>query len=494
MEPGNTKKRTKNITQSSFVKKLYEFCKFFYKEFMRKFCFQRAAALAYSSLLALVPLAALSITFVTAIYPLKELAKQAQTFLLEKLAPQSAKPVNEFINSVTAKITGSTTAVNIFGFTGLIITAIALFITIEEVMNAIWEVKIQRSIFKKILVFWALITLGPVFLLLSIAVKIYFESWKIVQVVSTLPIIKDILGVTLALISSWLGFFIIYKLVPNTKIKIRCVLLGSFLGAFLWEISKLGFAFYVSKAVSYRNLYGSLGAIPIFLIWIYITWVIILGGMIFTYCWQNLRWKDWFNKQRSLIGSKSHDYLRLKIMYKIGEAFLKGENPLTSLQLSETLDIPTVVIDEVLMGLLEDKLISTVKKKEYGYQPARAADRIYLTDIATTLRGDTSHVIEYLKNILPERFSKIEQYVYHSAKDVTLRDLLLKRDSELNLKDLNEEVKIYVPVNSNSKAAVIPYKEYNNSSISNSKTKSLLDFLNKMKKILTGNKPRRKKR
>src|SRR5690606_5390189 len=133
-----------------------------------------------------------------------------------------------------------------------------------------------RSILQRVVTYWTVITLGPLLLLVSL-----YVAGQIVEWARPIPVVGSLLvfaGRFTALGASWILLLVLYTLMPNTNVAVKPAVIGSFVGAVLWEIGKWGFGLYVSRALPYSALYGSLGLIPLFLFWVYITWVVVLFG------------------------------------------------------------------------------------------------------------------------------------------------------------------------------------------------------------------------
>ncbi|PKK90265.1 MAG: hypothetical protein CVV64_09875 [Candidatus Wallbacteria bacterium HGW-Wallbacteria-1] len=407
----------------SLFSRAWDLLKFTCLEFDRKFCFQKAAALSYSSILSLVPMAAISLSLFAGFYPIREVRTEAQSFILENLAPQSVGPVSEFIDAIIENLSNPSTAISIFGYGALFITAIALFITIEEVSNAIWQIRRSRPMLRSIIYFWVILTLGPILIFMSIGIKIYIENLSIFKEISNVLNLRKTLYLFLAFSFSWSGFFLLFHLTPNSTVKYRCSINGSLLAAILWELSKIGFGVYVRYAVSFKNLYGSIGAIPIFLIWVYITWVIVLFGMTFTFCLQNLRWRKWLEKRRTMIDPEIHYYAKLKSIIEIAKAFDSGQPVPEVDDLSAILSIPPAIIDDGLNDLAEKGVLNKISCPGKLYHPSRATSCIALSDILAGLFSNNREVLKYLGDKFPGRFGSMDKVFSEVAASTSLREL-----------------------------------------------------------------------
>lgn len=251
--------------------------------FVQDGCIQRASALAYASLLAIVPLAALGFAVFSSFQTFETIATQVRDTLLEYLVPTSREVVLDYLANVAIK--GST--LSVFGIIGLLITATALLNTMEEAYNHIWRIRKARTWLSKFIVFWATLTFAPILIGASITITSYFTA---------LPLIKHLaegasyLGhapFLLPWLMSSLAMAVMYSILPNTRVPFRYALLGGLVGGALFECTKLGFTYYVTEVANYEKIYGALSTLPVFLIWLYLIWVVVLLGAEIVYCLQH---------------------------------------------------------------------------------------------------------------------------------------------------------------------------------------------------------------
>ncbi|WP_417797467.1 YihY family inner membrane protein [Terasakiella pusilla] len=255
-----------------------------WKIILRRFgedqCLRIAASLSYTSLLSLVPLMAISFAIFAAFPAFDGVQHQLQTYVFENFVPAAGDAVSEYLQKFMAKTGGMTT----LGIVGLGATAIMLLATIEDALNRIFRVRVKRHFASRLLMFWALLTLGPLLMGVSLSLSTYFYA---------LSNFVDVAGVRGEHISGLVGFILpnlmvvvalsfFYIFVPNRRIAWQNGVIGAVVGTVLFVILKLLFGLYISNFPSYQALYGVLAAIPIFLIWMYLTWAVILMGALLT--------------------------------------------------------------------------------------------------------------------------------------------------------------------------------------------------------------------
>jgi membrane protein len=237
---------------------------------------QNAASLTYSLLLSLVPLMTVTLAVFSA-FPMAEKAHQVvQDFLFHNFVPAAGETLQTYLTEFSSKASRLSGA----GFFFLILVALMMMSTIDRALNTIWEVKQRRRPLHTFLVYWAVLSFGPLLIGASVVVTSYLVS---------LPLWADTVGsgaqrlLGLApVLTSMLGFAMLYTLVPNRRVPWRDALIGGLLAALLFEAAKRGFAAYITHFPTYEAIYGALAAVPIFLVWIYLSAMIMLLGAEFT--------------------------------------------------------------------------------------------------------------------------------------------------------------------------------------------------------------------
>ena len=162
------------------------------------------------------------------------------------------------------------------GFSTLVLTAILLLRTIDNAFNQIWRIKNQRKTFISFISYWLVLILGPLFLTVSIALSSYFSSLLVVT--DTGRQISAFLSIILPWILTTTGLVLLYLIIPNTRIKLSHALIGAVFAGLLFEVAKKLFTIYVTSFPLQEIIYGALSAVPLFIIWIYLSWMLVLLG------------------------------------------------------------------------------------------------------------------------------------------------------------------------------------------------------------------------
>jgi len=240
-----------------------------------------ASSLAYTALLSLVPFMSVLITVFSAMPLFEEASQQLQDFIFQNFVPTTGAVIQEYIIGFVEKARGLTVTM----FLAVFVTSILMMHTMEKALNRIFDTKATVRFQRKVLMYWAMLTMGPLLVGGGIALS------SLVFKHSALASVKGLLIKVLPIISAMVAFFLIYYIVPNRKVKWRNALIGALFSAICFELAKKGFALYVTSIPSYQKVYGTLATIPLFLIWMFLSWNIILLGGTITATLETSRWR-----------------------------------------------------------------------------------------------------------------------------------------------------------------------------------------------------------
>jgi len=276
----NAKKTTPNsqassgIDKSSFIDRLRPFSGLVLKRFGQDQGMRIAAALSYTTLLALVPLGAIAFAILRAFPVFEDIQEQIKSLLFENFMPESVDGAGAYFDHFISQTQGLTAV----GTIALAITAIMLLSTIETALNAIFHVKTKRPFLPRLLMFWAVLTIGPLLLGGSLSLGTYLlvvTSWVGADAFSGLG------GMLARLVPTVLAIFafsVFYAIVPNRPVRARDALIGGISAGLLFGVVRKLFALYITTFPAYQTIYGALSTLPIFLIWMYLSWAIVLIG------------------------------------------------------------------------------------------------------------------------------------------------------------------------------------------------------------------------
>jgi membrane protein len=232
-------------------------------------CFEEAASLGYTSLLSMVPLLAVVFGIVSIFPVFDEWSDRLRSFIFNNFLPESGEQVVPHINTFL----DSVSMLTLPGTLMLIVTALLLMVRIEAAFNRIWRVDRNRALTNRVVMYWAVLTLVPLLMAAAIALSAQ-KLFGSTGFFGALPPWAQDLGI---LLLTWLLFTLFFMLVPNRSVQFRHAALGALLTTVLFTLARAGFVAYVSNA-SYTVIYGALATIPIFLVWLYLVWIVVLLG------------------------------------------------------------------------------------------------------------------------------------------------------------------------------------------------------------------------
>jgi len=249
------------------------------KRFIEDGCFAAAGALSYTTLVSIVPLLAISLAVLSAFPIFDKLRERALMLMFDNFVPTVGATIEEYI-STFAQSAGKTTAI---GLLVLAVTAVMLLATIEDRLDAIWRVHTPRRWMTRILTYWTMLTLGPLLLGvgLSVSTSLHGFTRDIAVVGASQHQIEEWLTLLAAytpFILEWIGFTLLFCLIPHSPVRWRDGAIGALVAALLFEGCKAGFTLYLAHFNAYQAIYGALAVIPIFLLWMYLSWSVVLFG------------------------------------------------------------------------------------------------------------------------------------------------------------------------------------------------------------------------
>ena len=241
---------------------------------------QVASSLAFTSLLSLVPLLTVMFGLFGEISVLQNFSTLIQNFIFANFVPEFGQTIEQYIYIFSMKASQLTISGSVF----LVLIAMMLLATIDNSFNRIWKIKKKRNPIKRILIYFSLLIMGPLLIGIGLALTSYLLSIPVIADVDTTFNVKTHLLGWLPFLMTSIAFILLYILVPNCYVYKKYAVSAGVICAILFELAKYGFGIYVKEMSGYENIYGALAILPLFLVWIYISWVIILFGAHITFC------------------------------------------------------------------------------------------------------------------------------------------------------------------------------------------------------------------
>ena len=270
----------KNITQNlaraskSFYSEIVQFLKFLFFRAKNDTILRVSSSLSYTSLIALVPLLSIALAIFSAFPVFSDVREQLQELLIKNFVPSAEQEITTYLNQFI-NATGKLTTI---GVVGLALTAILLLSTIENSFNFIFKVRQPRRIATKVTLYWTVITLGPLLLGAALSLRGYIYAANLLPQAST----PGIISATIPAIITFVILVMIYTLVPNRKVPVTYAAIGATVALTLFAILRTIFGLVIISGGTYKTLYGALAVLPIFLVWMYLAWSVVIFGAVVT--------------------------------------------------------------------------------------------------------------------------------------------------------------------------------------------------------------------
>jgi membrane protein len=334
-----------------------------------------------------------------------------------------AAKIVEFVGNIRFGTVGAS------AMAGLLFVAISLLRTVESAFNDIWGVPKGRTWFMSIVLYWAVITLGPIAVVLGKGVNYLAllhhagggEAFAVVaQVIASLSWL-----ITLGIMS--LAFAGLYLWMPNTRVQWQAALVGGVVAAVLWTLNGRLSALYNTRVVTYNAIYGSLGLVPLFLLGMYLSWLILLFGAQTAYVFQ---FRHAYLQERWVgrVHHQAREFIALRLMTLIGERFANGDPPYTGGQLAERMAVPPKLAKDVLQTLFATHLLCEAAGSEVGYLPARPLNQINVWQILHSIRAGQGHDVltaaDDARPLVRAEFDAIAEVEAGRARSTTLEHLV----------------------------------------------------------------------
>ena len=351
-------------------------------------CPLQASALTFYSILSIVPLVAMAFGIAKGFGFQNLLEKQ----LLEKFPGQEEvmTRIFDFARSLLENTKGGMIAG--IGIVFLLWTVIKLLSHIEGSLNDIWEIKTPRTYVRKFSDYLSIILISPILVIMSSSVSVFITTQiaLITEKVALIGVFSPVIFVMLKLLPYclvWILFIFTYILMPNTRVNFSSGFVAGIIAGTIYQIAQLSYIYFQVAMARYNAIYGSFAALPLFLIWIQLSWMIVLFGAEISFSYQYVDTYE-FEPDCRQISPAFKTLLTLNIAHLVISTFSKGGMPLTASNISYTLEIPIRLVQQILDELGEAGIFSnsdTKENKELAYQPARDINTITIKSIIDAL-------------------------------------------------------------------------------------------------------------
>jgi membrane protein len=390
-------------------------------------CMLRASALTFTTLLSLVPLLALMFSVLKGFGVQNEL----EPLLLENLAVGGGEAVTKIVEYINNTNVGR---LGMYGLILLIIAVLTLLSNIEESFNSVWGVKETRPLLRRFTDYFSVVTIGPLLVVIAISMTSTLKSQGLVQTLLEKQYVGQVLlslFEVLPFMVMWLVFAGLYLFMPNIKVSPRAALIGGIFGGTLWQLSQWGYLNFQVGVARYNAIYGTMAALPILMVWIYLSWMIVLLGLEMTYATQNLR-----TIRQDIRGAQvnfaSLEFISLTVLLVVGRRFYLGQPALSQEELSASLDVSPRLLHNILEELTRLGFVVATEQDgdSAGYQPAQALEKIKLHDVLRGLAVDGTDYSQLRKThergVIAGLAATLQDAEEQALAGMTLRDLVLQ--------------------------------------------------------------------
>ncbi len=396
----------------------------------------QATSLVYTTLLSLVPLLAVSFSVLKAFGVHNQIEPALNQFLVP-LGPKGAEitqRIIEFVENVQAGVLGS------LGLALLLYTAVGLMQKIERAFNQLWHIRRQRAPAQLFSDYLSVLLVGPVLIFTALGITAtVFGSATVQQLSSVQP-----LGLVIELITSIVPFLLIigaftfiYAFVPNTRVQVSSALLGGVVSGILWQITGWVFAAVIATSTKYTAIYSAFASLILFMMWLYLSWMILLIGSNIAYYHQHPRYLRWLHREPRL-SLRMIEWIGLTVLVLVAERYYRHEPPWTAEKLAARLHLPQQPFDEVLNTLTDCGLLERIENpRVVSYLPAMPLEAIHARDALATLRrhGERSGLSPkrlHAPQTVQRFMAQIEAPPAERFGDLSIRDLALSAKTNTN--------------------------------------------------------------
>lgn len=393
-------------------------------------CQLRASALTYYSLMSIVPVAAMAFGIAKGFGFEKLLEEKILGGLpgQEEVAQQIIGFARSFLeNSRGGLIAG-------IGIVALFWTVIKVLGNIESSFNDIWGIRAARTAGRKFGDYLSIMLICPILIIMSSSVTVLVTSQitLIVEKLAFLGPVGDAVLFSLRVLPYaviWIVFTFIYKFLPNTRVQLKSALIAGIIAGTSFQVVQLIYIYFQVGVANYGAIYGSFAALPLFLIWLQLSWLIVLFGAEVSFAEQNVETYE-FEADCLKVSHSFRELLSLNIAHLCVKKFRQAEKALSADEVSHELEIPVRLVRQILFELVEARVLSEVKlddRETMAYQPARDIEDLTITNVLNQLnrRGvnwiplDNTGDLEKLKG----RLTQFQEGIEKSPANVPLKDI-----------------------------------------------------------------------
>jgi len=389
--------------------------RFITMRFMQDRCMETAASLTFTTLLSLVPLITIALTVFSAFPVFENFSTQIKIYLLNNLMPEAAGVI---ITQYMQQFTDSAARLTTVGIGFLAVTAMLMMLTIDKAFNVIWRATRPRPLVKRLVVYWAVLTLAP----LLIGASLSLTSWLVglsMGYARHIPLFGVGVLKILPVLFTTMAFTLLFQLVPNRHVPLAHALFGALVAAIAFESMNRMFGYYISHFPTYKLVYGAFASVPIFLMWIYLSWLIILFGAEIA-----ASLSHWRTPATKKLSSTTRLLDALRVLQIMVNGFQQGKVS-TFPKMSKSLHIGYDELEKILDKLASANMVC--KAEGQGWLLMRDANHIRASELLHLFVLDSGALFaEQSDDPLQQWLAACAQQLDQNT-DITLRELFARQ-------------------------------------------------------------------
>lgn len=383
-----------------------------------------AQALAYKTLLAIVPLLAVVFAIFKGFGGLSSVQDKVEHLLVSNLtgSEEVRAVVHEHLTDFMANIQGG--SMGPVSVVILVFSVLSLLGHIEDSVNAVFGITEKRSTILRFVMYWAILTLGPLLLGASLTLTGALQVSSVQSDLSALSGLARVFIAIAPIAMTWLGFTALYLVVPNTRVRVKSAFYAALLAGTTWNILKYLYAFYASHAVTVQNIYGSLAAVPLFMLWIWISWLLVLYGAQLTFAYENAK-TFWLEDEAENCNGTGRELAACWLVLEVTRDFLAGNEPRDEGVIAADVGISRRLVDQITSTLVGAGILNRLSPS--GLVPGRDPRKITPHDVLALLRHNDGTPLTLPEKTpahdLEEILSKARDATQEAASTTTFADL-----------------------------------------------------------------------
>ena len=346
--------------------------------------FNHAAALSFKLTLSLIPLLAM----IFAIAKGFGVQDKIETILLERAV--GGEIANDLVPKIIEYVDNTNVAaLGYIGLAFILYTAISMLGQIESSFNHIWQVEKPRTLIRKFTDYLALLILGPLLLAITLGLSTTLSSHAITQKLLEIGLFAGTMKfflLSLPWLSSIMVLSLIYIIIPNTTVHIRSALFAGIVAGLIWQLTQFSFISFQIGVAKYNAIYGTFASVPIFMIWLFVSWVIVLAGALLNFACQHVGNFQEIDFKEEL-HFRAQEKICLSVLLLICREFNRDASKLTASEISRKLKLPTSLVESSLEQLGQINMVVPVERDTLpAYIPARPIEQIKMADFFQNLK------------------------------------------------------------------------------------------------------------